>query len=87
MSEPKLTDYERTRPRALTKSELSWVRLLGSVMKACPDTLDLMTTGGDLVVLDRKLARSGPIHDGFSERRGADLAMIPGNCLVHGVSG
>lgn len=75
-------------PRDLTAQEKRWVNRLRKVMADCPDTLDLMTIGDPvLVVLNRSLARNGPIEDGYAERRGAVLARVRCACPIHGVSG
>ena len=74
--------------RSLTPTEARWVDSLRRVMARCPQTLDLSTMGDAcLTVLDRELARLGPIEDGYAFERGADLASIPCACVVHGVSG
>lgn len=75
-------------PRPLTPTEARWVKRLARVLRDCPDTLDLSTIGdARLTVLDRRLARSGPIEDGEAYRRGAELASVEAGCLIHGVSG
>lgn len=72
--------------RKLTPEETVWIRDMARVLRRCPDTLELRTIGDRLDVVDRALARSGDLHDGNADRRGAILASLPGP-ICHGVSG
>lgn len=71
--------------RDMTREEARWVGRLRRTLQACPDTLQLMTTGDQLSVVCAEGAR-GDLHDGRASERGVVLARMPGP-ICHGVSG
>jgi len=68
----------------LTREERLWVHRLKRCLKACPERLELMTSGDQLEVVDRDGASKSELHSGIANKDGIVLAYMPGP-KCHGV--
>ena len=72
--------------RKMTKRESDWTCRLRRCLEACPDSLELLTSGDGLIVIDRRRASGVELCDGAADKDGVVLSRMPGKPICHGVS-